>query len=109
MKVFKNKNSVVAITNDGPKGPPMVAKRGSVMLAIKNNAQIIAISAEASSCWTIPSWDKTIIPKPFSTIYVKFSEQFKAKQVKGKEEELVSSFISENYYSLIEDNKVDFV
>ena len=32
----------------------MVAKRGSVMLAIKNNAQIIAISAEASSYWTIP-------------------------------------------------------
>tara|TARA_B100001287_G_C22652030_1_gene515715 strand:+ start:763 stop:1416 length:654 start_codon:yes stop_codon:yes gene_type:complete len=109
MKVFKNKNSVVAITNDGPKGPPMVAKRGSVMLAIKNNAQIIAISAEASNYWTIPSWDRTIIPKPFSTIYVKFSEQFKTKQVRGKEEELVSSFISENYYSLIEDNKVDFV
>ena len=38
--VFKD-NGIVAITNDGPKGPPMVAKTASIMTALKYKAQIM--------------------------------------------------------------------
>ncbi len=100
IKLFKQDNTIVAITNDGPKGPPMVAKRGSAMLALKNNAQIIAITAEASKHWILPSWDRTVIPKPFSTIHIQFSEPLKNDSVKGNEVEVLSKYITKNYNSL---------
>ena len=100
IKLFKKDSSIIAITNDGPKGPPMVAKKGSVTLALKNNAQIIAITGEASRYWKLPSWDGTIIPKPFSTIYIQFSEQLNDKNIVGQEVERVSNYITNNYNDL---------
>ena len=44
LTILKNSQSIVAITNDGPKGPPRVAKLESYRTAIKSKAQIIAIS-----------------------------------------------------------------
>jgi len=73
INVFKNSSSVVAITNDGPTGPPKIAKEGSLSVAKKYNAQIIAVAAKSSKYWRINSWDKTFIPKPFSTIDILFS------------------------------------
>ena len=90
----------IAITNDGPKGPPMVAKKGSVVLALKNNSQIIAITGEASNYWTLPSWDGTIIPKPFSTIYIQFSEHLNYENIEGQEVAVVSNHITKNYNDL---------
>ena len=104
IKLFKNPSTVIAITNDGPKGPPMVAKKGSVMLALKNNAQIIAVSGEASQYWKLPSWDGTIIPKPFSTIYIQFSKPLN-NNIEGDETKAVSKFITANYNDLIKQHK----
>tara|TARA_Y100001970_G_scaffold58592_1_gene74429 strand:+ start:5011 stop:5637 length:627 start_codon:yes stop_codon:yes gene_type:complete len=98
--LFKQHNSIVAITNDGPKGPPMVAKKGSLMVALKHNAQIISISGSASSFWTLPSWDKTIIPKPFSTIYIQFGQPFRERPKQGEEVKKVSQYITQNYQDL---------
>ena len=104
IKLFKNPSSIIAITNDGPKGPPMVAKKGSVMLALKNNAQIIAVSGEASQYWKLPSWDRTIIPKPFSTIYIQFSKPLN-NNIERDETKTVSRFITANYNDLIKQHK----
>ena len=101
IKLFQKKDSIIAITNDGPKGPPMVAKKGSVALALKNNAQIIAVSGTASRFWTLPSWDKTVIPKPFSTIYIQFSEPFKHSKNSNQEDiDEISQYITANYHAL---------
>ena len=100
IKLFKKDSSIIAITNDGPKGPPMVAKKGSVVLALKNSAQIIAITGEASRYWKLPSWDGTIIPKPFSTIYIQFSEHLNCENIEGQEVEVVSDYITNNYTDL---------
>ena len=100
IKLFKKDSSIIAITNDGPKGPPMVAKKGSVALALKNNAQIIAITGEASRYWKLPSWDGTIIPRPFSTIYIQFSEHLNNENISGQEVGAVSGYITNNYNDL---------
>jgi len=100
IKLFKKDSSIIAITNDGPKGPPMVAKKGSVALALKNNAQIIAITGEASRYWKLPSWDGTIIPKPFTTIYIQFSKHLNDENIAGQEIEIVSDYITNNYNDL---------
>ena len=35
---YKNPKSITVITNDGPKGPPRIAKEGSILLAHKSGA-----------------------------------------------------------------------
>lgn len=105
IKLFKKDSSIIAITNDGPKGPPMVAKKGSIMLALKNKVQIIAVSGEASRYWKLPSWDGTIIPKPFSIIYIQFAERLNDENLEGKEVKIISDYITNNYNDLNNKNK----
>lgn len=68
--------NIVAVTNDGPKGPARIAKSGSLALALKKNVQIITITGTASSVKIFKSWDRFCIPKPFSTIYLNIAPAF---------------------------------
>lgn len=76
-RVFKNSDSIIAITNDGPKGPKRQAKLGSYKIALKTEAQIIAISCSSTKYWEMDSWDKLRLPKPFGEIFVEFSNPMK--------------------------------
>jgi lysophospholipid acyltransferase (LPLAT)-like uncharacterized protein len=55
-----------AFTIDGPKGPRYVAKMGAVLLAKKSGHPIVPVTMALNSYWTMPSWDKFQIPKPFT-------------------------------------------
>ena len=74
MKLFQNSTSMIAITNDGPKGPPRIAKPGAINLAYKLNAKIIFISGKSSSYWKLKTWDNFILPKPFASNHVYMKE-----------------------------------
>jgi lysophospholipid acyltransferase (LPLAT)-like uncharacterized protein len=56
----------MGFTIDGPKGPKYAAKTGAVLLAKKTGNPIVPFVVEAEKFWTINSWDKLQIPKPFS-------------------------------------------
>ena len=73
ISAYKKSDTAIAITNDGPKGPPRVAKEGSVALAYKLNAHIIFMTGRSRSFWEIKTWDRFILPKPFSKniVYIK--------------------------------------
>ena len=58
----------VGITPDGPKGPRHSVAEGIVAIAKKKKAKIIPFNFQASSFWQFDSWDKFVVPKPFSTI-----------------------------------------
>ncbi len=58
----------MAVTVDGPKGPPQKCKPGILYLAQKKQIPIICCNARFSSTWQLPTWDKMNIPKPFSKI-----------------------------------------
>ena len=58
----------VAFTLDGPRGPARVAQPGAVWLAGATGSPILPFHAEASRFWTTNSWDRTMVPKPFSTV-----------------------------------------
>jgi lysophospholipid acyltransferase (LPLAT)-like uncharacterized protein len=60
------KGLATAFTIDGPKGPRYVAKSGACLLAKKTGNPILPFSVEAERFWTINSWDKLQIPKPFT-------------------------------------------
>ena len=62
------KGNSAAIVADGSQGPPRIVQPGAILLASRTGAPIIPMVFAASSYFTISSWDRTIIPKPFSRI-----------------------------------------
>lgn len=58
----------VAFTLDGPRGPAEVAQPGAVWLAKATGQPLLPFHSEASSAWTLNSWDRTQIPRPFTTV-----------------------------------------
>jgi len=53
---------------DGPRGPARQAQPGAVWLAKLTGNPVVPFHMEASSYWTLKSWDRTQIPRPFSTV-----------------------------------------
>lgn len=64
----------VAFTLDGPRGPAEVAQAGAVWLAKATGQPLLPFHSEAASAWTLNSWDRTQIPKPFTTIAMAICE-----------------------------------
>ena len=96
---------MIAVTNDGPKGPAKIAKSGSIGLAIKKNVNIITVTGSASRFWELNSWDKTLIPKPFGKIQLVVSKPLKiVKKPKDSKEEvdILTTFI--NIHQDVADN-----
>ena len=95
--VFKSAG-VVAVTNDGPKGPSRIAKAGSTGLALKYNVQIITITGSATKYWQMKSWDRFMLPKPFGKIQLIVSPPLEiTEELKTAEEEvqLLSDFMNQ--------------
>ena len=57
-----------AFTVDGPRGPARVVQPGVAFLAGATGHPIVPYHIEASRHWVLRSWDRTQIPKPFSTV-----------------------------------------
>src|SRR5438445_4269444 len=66
----------VGFTLDGPRGPAGVAQPGAVWLAKTTGNPVLPFHLEASRHWTLKSWDRTQIPKPFSTVSISVGEPF---------------------------------
>ena len=64
---------LAAFTCDGPRGPAEVAKPGPVLLARQTGTPLRAFHVAAEKCWRLKSWDRTVIPKPFSRVLAHFS------------------------------------
>jgi lysophospholipid acyltransferase (LPLAT)-like uncharacterized protein len=64
----------VAFTIDGPRGPARVAQAGAVFLAGATGHPILPFHIEADRFWSTNSWDRTQVPKPFSTVAVTIGE-----------------------------------
>jgi lysophospholipid acyltransferase (LPLAT)-like uncharacterized protein len=63
-----------AFTLDGPRGPARVAQPGAVWLAKITGNPVVPFHIESSSHWTLNSWDRTQIPKPFATTAIAIGE-----------------------------------
>ncbi|MSO55401.1 MAG: DUF374 domain-containing protein [Acidobacteria bacterium] len=53
---------------DGPRGPAGKVQPGAVWLAKLTGNPVVPFHMEASSYWSLNSWDRTQIPRPFSTV-----------------------------------------
>ena len=84
-------------TLDGPRGPARVAQPGAIWLAKASANPVLPFHLEASAHWTMGSWDRTQVPKPFSTVALAIGEPIAVAsdaddaQVERKRQELEAS------------------
>lgn len=71
--IIKDKVSPVT-TSDGPTGPIHKFKQGAILLAQLTQSPMLPIAYMASHYWELKTWDKFIIPKPFSRIVITVGE-----------------------------------
>lgn len=65
-----------ALTVDGPKGPPLVVQPGVVQLAKLTGAWILPITSSCTRPRFLSSWDRHLLPRPFSRGVVAYGEPF---------------------------------
>ena len=61
-------------TADGPRGPIYQTKMGPIKLAQMTGARIGAFHLEPERAWVMGSWDRFLIPKPFTRICVSWAQ-----------------------------------
>ncbi len=76
----------VAITPDGPRGPREKVKPGVVKLSLTSGIPIYPLTFACSSCFTLSSWDKFKIPKPFSRCKVLLGSPLRPEDFSSEEE-----------------------
>jgi lysophospholipid acyltransferase (LPLAT)-like uncharacterized protein len=59
---------------DGPKGPPLVAKTGVIVLSRASGVPIVPGTWWARPVIRFKSWDRTIVPLPFARLVFVFEE-----------------------------------
>ncbi len=69
-----------AVTADGPRGPAMIAKPGAAYLARLSGTQVGAFYLLPDRAWSARSWDRFLIPKPFSRVVVTWTGHVAAEE-----------------------------
>jgi lysophospholipid acyltransferase (LPLAT)-like uncharacterized protein len=64
----------MGFTVDGPRGPRYEAKTGAVLLAKKTGNPLMPFIVECRDFWTLKSWDRLQIPKPFTRATLMIAE-----------------------------------
>ncbi len=59
---------------DGPRGPRGLIKAGIIRMAQLSGAPIIPVYISVNRAWILRSWDRFLIPKPFSTVWVRWDK-----------------------------------
>ena len=70
-----------AFTADGPRGPVFVAKPGAAQLAQSVSAWLGCFYALPDRAWQLRSWDRFLIPKPFSRVILTWPAHIPAAEV----------------------------
>ncbi len=76
----------MALTVDGPRGPRYEVQSGVIHMAKRTRLPIAATLIEAQKFWTVNSWDKLQIPKPFTKAKVFIAEPIFVSADANKEE-----------------------
>jgi len=64
----------IAITPDGPRGPRHHVNRGAAFLARATGRPILPIGFAARRALRLHSWDRFMIPAPFTRVHVVYGE-----------------------------------
>jgi lysophospholipid acyltransferase (LPLAT)-like uncharacterized protein len=63
------RTSHLLITPDGPRGPRRRCQFGAVLLASLTGLPLVPVGLTFAPTWRASSWDRMLLPKPWSTAY----------------------------------------
>jgi lysophospholipid acyltransferase (LPLAT)-like uncharacterized protein len=86
MMTWLKRGGVVAITPDGPRGPREKVKPGIAKLAFKAKVPVYPLTFSANRGINLNSWDRFLIPLPFSKCKVVLGEPIYPENFKSEEE-----------------------
>lgn len=78
--------SHISITPDGPRGPVYGFKPGTLELAQLSGAPIVLLALSARRSWQFGSWDRMILPKPFTRVVIEVSAPLKCQRTDSEQE-----------------------
>jgi len=67
---------MLAITPDGPRGPRHRVKGGALVAARLTGHPILPMVAAADRGWNLGSWDRFLVPKPFTRVRIVYAPPF---------------------------------
>jgi lysophospholipid acyltransferase (LPLAT)-like uncharacterized protein len=74
LKDVIERNRPAIFTADGPRGPIYQTKMGPIKLAQMTGAPIGVFHLEPRRAWVMKSWDRFLVPKPFTRICVSWGK-----------------------------------
>lgn len=66
----------LGITVDGPRGPGQQVKPGVLAVSRKTGAWVVPVCVAYERAWRLGTWDRMLVPKPFSAVVVRYGEPF---------------------------------
>lgn len=78
--------AVIAITPDGPRGPAKIVQSGTVMLAERAGREVLPVGVACNNVWRLHSWDRHMIPKPFSRAVIVFGDSLNVAACSSEED-----------------------
>jgi hypothetical protein len=75
LRALKKNPGVIHIV-DGPTGPKGVIKPGLMAMAQVTGAPIFPVIISAEKAWVMRSWDRFLVPKPFSKVTIRWGDPF---------------------------------
>ena len=80
--------SVVCITPDGPRGPAETVQAGTLVMAQRTDALIIPYALDCRPVFRLDTWDRFMIPLPFTKGAMILGSPLNVSRNAGKEERL---------------------
>jgi lysophospholipid acyltransferase (LPLAT)-like uncharacterized protein len=84
-----------AITPDGPRGPRREMKPGAVNIARLTGCPVVPFGFAAERCWRLKSWDRFIIPKPFSRAVFVYGDPILVSKEGGEDQKFMEQIQKE--------------
>lgn len=74
---------LAGLTVDGPRGPWRRTHPGAIALARKLKLPVVPISASSRPAWMLRSWDRMLVPPPFSRLLIIYGEPIPPEALAG--------------------------
>jgi lysophospholipid acyltransferase (LPLAT)-like uncharacterized protein len=74
------------LTVDGPRGPAGEVKQGVVFAASRTGLPVVPVGVAAANAWRVGSWDRHLLPRPFSRVAVVYGQPIAVSPDADREE-----------------------
>jgi lysophospholipid acyltransferase (LPLAT)-like uncharacterized protein len=85
MKILARQDYKIGHIVDGPQGPFGVVKPGLIRIAQYAQLTIVPVIMSGQNLWAFNSWDRFMVPKPFSRVIIRFGSPIHVPRDMGKD------------------------